>query len=45
MHEIGINILFKDGTIESDNASIPMQSIDKLDETYIDEFLCNPLIS
>ena len=38
MHEIGINILFKDGTIEWDNASIPMQSIDKLDETYIDEF-------
>ena len=39
MHEIGINILFKDAVLEWDGATIPMQSIDKLDETYIDEFI------
>ena len=38
MHEIGINILFKDAEIEWDGATIPMQSLDKLGETYIDEF-------
>ena len=38
MHEIGINILFKDAILEWDGATIPMQSIDKLDKTYIDEF-------
>ena len=30
MHEIGINILFKDAEIEWDGATIPMQSLDKL---------------
>ena len=38
MHEIGINILFKEGIMEWDNATTPMQSIDKLEETYLDEF-------
>ena len=38
MHEIGINILFKDSLIEWDGATIPMQSTDKLDKTYVDEF-------
>ena len=38
MHEIGINILFKDSLIEWDGATIPMQSTDKLDTTYVDEF-------
>ena len=30
VHEIGINILFKDSLIEWDGATIPMQSSDKL---------------
>ena len=38
MHEIGINILFKDAVLEWDGATIPMQSRDKLDKTYLDEF-------
>ena len=37
MHEIGINILFKDSLIEWDGATIPMQPADKLDKTYLDE--------
>ena len=35
MHEIGINILFKDSLIEWDGATIPMQPTDKLDTTML----------
>ena len=45
MHEIGINILFKDAVLEWDGATIPMQSTDKLDETYLDEFEQEILLS
>ena len=38
MHEIGINILFKDSLIEWDGAPIPMQSSDKLNTFYLVEF-------
>ena len=38
MHEIGINILFKEGIMEWDNATTPMQSIDKLQDNYLEEF-------
>jgi len=38
MHEIGIDILFSKSQIVWDNASIPMESVDKLDSKYVDHF-------
>ena len=38
MHEIGIDILFSKAEIVWDNASVPMQSIDKLQKDYVDTF-------
>jgi len=38
MHEIGMDILFSKAEMVWDNASVPMQSFDKLDSEYIDMF-------
>jgi hypothetical protein len=38
MHEIGIDICFSKAEIIWDNASIPMQSVDKLVDQFVDQF-------
>ena len=38
MHEIGLDILFSKSEMIWDNASVPMQSVDKLSDYYIDKF-------
>ena len=38
MHEIGMDIIFSKTAMVWDNASVPMQSVDKLDDSWIDSF-------
>ena len=38
MHEVGIDILFSKAEIVWDNASVPMQSSDKMDKELVDTF-------
>ena len=38
MHEIGMDIIFSKAEMVWDNASIPMQSYDKLHEEFVDSF-------
>ena len=38
MSELGFKIDFQTGRMEWDNASIPMESVDKLDSKYVDHF-------
>ena len=38
MHEIGIDICFSTAEIKWDNASIPMQSVEKLVDEFMDQF-------
>jgi hypothetical protein len=38
LHEIGMDILFSKAEMIWDNASVPMQSVDKLSVDWVDQF-------